>query len=119
MKFRMGFVTNSSSSSFICIAKVKMCDELKKYMKEEYGRFGERLLDYYVEKGSDILSSSYNKIAETLDWVDMSDEIEEDEYYISAEFITSTNDGETNGDDAFLYEAIPDGYMEEIYSGED
>lgn len=120
MKFRTGFVTNSSSSSFLCISKVKMCEELQKYMKEEYGNFGTRLLKEYVQKGSDVLADKYGDIRCYLE--DMEDEdgspfeIKENDYYLSARFLLSTTEGDTNGDDAFLYEAIPDKYMEEIYN---
>lgn len=118
MKFRKGFVTNSSSSSFICISKINLCQELKDYMKEEYGKFGERLLNEYIQKGSDILETD-NEIMDVLEYTDNSFEIKKDEYYLSARFITSTTDGDTNGDDAFLYEAIPSKYMEEIYTEEE
>ena len=49
MKIRRDFVTNSSSSSYVCVAKVDLCDELREYMKEEFGKFGLRLLDEYVQ----------------------------------------------------------------------
>lgn len=34
MKIRRDFVTNSSSSSYVCVARVDLCDELREYMKE-------------------------------------------------------------------------------------
>ena len=119
MKVRLDFVTNSSSSSFICVAKINMCEELQKYMKEEYGNFGVRILKEHIQKGSDILADKYNEILDVLEWNEDAFEIKEDEYYLSARFITSTTEGLTNDDDAFLYDAIPSKYMEEIYREED
>ena len=54
MKYRMDYVTNSSSSSFICVAKVNKTDDLVKEMKEEYGKYGISLLDKYLETGEEI-----------------------------------------------------------------
>lgn len=116
MKVRTSFVTNSSSSSYVCVSKVKMCEELQKYMKEEYGNFGLRLMKEYIQKGSDILTDKYNDILDVLEYTDEPFEIDKDDYYLLARFITYTNEGETNGDDAFLYEAIPNEYMDEIYN---
>ena len=44
MKFREDFVTNSSSSSYIVIAKVDMCPALLDKMKEEFGKYGIRMM---------------------------------------------------------------------------
>ena len=54
MKYRMDYVTNSSSSSFICVAKVNKTDDLVKEMKEEYGKYGISLLDKYLETGEEM-----------------------------------------------------------------
>lgn len=115
-KIRLDFVTNSSSSSFICIAKIDMCEELKQFMTEEYGKFGTRLLHEYVQKGSDI------KIDEDDDYYFAEcfrevGGVEDDTYYLRAEFIAWTNEGDTEGDDAFLYRAIPEQYKTKIYEG--
>lgn len=118
MKIRTDYVTNSSSSSYVCIARVDLCDELREYMKEEFGRFGLRLLDEYVQTGAAIKADEYGLIKETLDFSDDLGALEDDKYYLGASFIVWTNDGDTDGDDAFLYNNIPEKYMEEIYHGE-
>lgn len=93
MKIRMGFVTNSSSSSFICISKINLCEELKKFMKEEYGRFGERLVKEYIKKGENIKKEG----SEFWDYLQEYEDFNPEDYYIMATFIQTTYDGEQNG----------------------
>lgn len=116
MKIRNGFVTNSSSSSFLCVAKVDLTDELRAYMKEEFGRYGERLLKENLQTGAEIKAGEYSEIRERFEDDGRLDELEDDAYYLGAWFIEWTNDGDTEGDDAFLYNNIPDKYMKEIYN---
>ena len=37
--------------------------------------------------------------------------------YLQASFIEWTNDGDTEGDDAWLYQHIPSEFKEEVYEG--
>lgn len=117
MKIRSDFVTNSSSSSYICIAEVQMSEEFRNYMKEEFGRFGERLLKEYVTTGSEA-KSGCGKFG-YLDEEELQELLKDDKYYIAAEFIEWTSDGDTEGDDAFLYNNIPYKYMTEIFRSGD
>ena len=53
MIIRCGFISNSSSSSFVVVYKVKDMDKLYNYMKEEFGKFGMSLVDRYVWDSDD------------------------------------------------------------------
>lgn len=115
MKVRTDYVTNSSSSSFICVAKINDCNELRDYMKEEFGRFGERLLKNYLVTGKEIKEDKYDfdifkEYCEENDVV-----IEDDSTYLQATFISWSTEGDSNGNDAFLYDNIPCKYKETIY----
>lgn len=113
MKIRQDFITNSSSSSYMCVAKIDFSDELRQYMKEEFGRFGERLLAEQIQTGAEIKRDK----AEIYDrFEDCLDELDDDAYYLGASFIEWTNEGDTEGDDAFLYSNIPDKFKTEIYN---
>lgn len=115
MKIRTDYVTNSSSSSFIVVSKVNNCEELVRYMQEEYGKYGVRLLNEQLTKG---VADEYGELAGHYVPDEVIDELEPDSFYLVAEYITYTNDGDTNGDDAWLNDHIPDEYKTEIYQSD-
>lgn len=116
MKIRRDFVTNSSSSSYLCIAKVKLTDELRAYMKEEFGKYGLRLLEEQIVTGKEIREQNPDDLLDYFEDYGLMDMLEDDGFYLGAWFIEWTNDGDTEGDDAFLYNNLPDQYKHEIFS---
>ena len=86
MKLRNGFVTNSSSSSYLCVAKIDFTDELRAYMKEEFGKYGERLLKEHLQTGAKI-KEDCDEIWDYFDDRGCLDDLEDDAYYLGARFI--------------------------------
>lgn len=117
MKFRTDYVTNSSSSSYICVAKIDKNEELLNYFREEYGKYGLSLLDEYLVTGRKIKDNDSYDYDEFNDYLSDSDiKISDDDMFLQASFV-KWSEGDTEGDDAWLYQHIPCKYKEEIYEG--
>lgn len=118
MKVRTDYVTNSSSSSFIIVTKVNKCQELTDYMKEEYGKYGVGLLDKYLVKG--VAEDEYGECYFGGHYIpeSVAEELDPNTDYLVAEYITWTTDGDSNGDDAWLNDHIPDKFKEKIYESD-
>lgn len=118
MKFRKDFVTNSSSSSFICVAKIDKSSKLFEYFKEEYGKYGLRLLDKNLVTGKEIRENKGYDYDEFNDFCyEEGIELSDTDTYLQASFISWSTEGDTEGDDAWLYNHIPDEFKDEVYKG--
>lgn len=115
MKVRTDFVTNSSSSSYIIVSKVNYCQELIDYMKEEYGKYGVRLLEKLTYTGAKIREDNVEDLLDYFKDFDALDQLVDDDKYLCARFIEWTNEGDTEDDDAWLHEHIPEEYLSEIF----
>ena len=120
MKIRTDYVTNSSSSSFIVVTKVNKCKELIDYMKEEYGKYGISLLDEYLVKGTTVDKYGDGDLSLGGYYIpkDVAEELDTNADYLVAEYIAYTTEGDSEGDDAWLNDHIPEQFKEEIYESE-
>ena len=112
-KVRLDFITNSSSSSFVVIYEVENNKTLKDYLKEEFGKYGLKLAGTYIELGKDIKEKKYHDVKDYLE----DDQIDDNKHYLSANFIEWTNEGDSEGNDAWLAKHIPSEFIKEIYNG--
>ena len=109
MKIRSDYVTNSSSSSFICIAKIDKSSKLLDYFKEEYGKYGLRLLDKNLVTGKEIKEDKGYDFEEFNNFCNNEGiELSDTDTYLQANFISWITEGDTEDDDAWLYNHIPD-----------
>lgn len=144
MKIRTGFVSNSSSSSFVVVYKVNVTDELKKYMAEEFGKYGTKLLkDYVADKKETLedwvsdyripknweerLTGKVKEKNEEGEWDDDDDyhltsvvsKLKEGEHYLTIDRVYNSNDWEDmNRSDSWLADHIPAEFKEVVYEEE-
>ena len=97
MKIRNDFVTNSSSSSYVVIFKVDQNQELMDFLADEYGRFGTKIAEKYLKKGSDLGKWEKEEAIQFL-----GDQFDPDTIYLYTHYISETNEGAVDGESAFL-----------------
>ena len=108
MKYRTDFVTNSSSSSYLVVYEIKPSDELNAVVKEELGNFGVNALKEYLRSGKEL--KEYLEKSWYLD-EDLAELIDEGKTYLPVTRYNYSNEGDTEGDDAFLADHIPKEFL--------
>lgn len=118
MKFRSGFVTNSSSSSYIVVSQVDKTPKFMEFVKEELGRYGVELAERVICKP--VHNEKYGKyeICGNTLW-GASVDLDTEKTYMFSEYIEWSNEGEKDNESAWLRDRLPKEFYTDVYDESD
>ena len=114
MKFRSGFVTNSSSSSYIVVSQVDKTPEFMEFVKEEFGRYGVELAERVI--CNPVHGEKYGEYEICGKIVyDTSVDLDTENTYMCAEYVEWTDECKKDNEAAWLRDRLPKEFYTDVY----
>lgn len=114
MKVRNGFVTNSSSSSYIVVSQIDKTPELMEFIKEELGRYGVEVAERVICKPVHNERYGEYEIFGNAIW-DTEVDLDTEKTYICAEYVEWTTEGDKDNEAAWLRDHLTEEFYTDVY----